>query len=215
MFRHGKANKTSPVVSEGRVLKIGVICCSIALLVAIGSGYCIHLKLGSEPLNAWGAYLAGCGALALALAAIVAGSLAISDYRSRMLAEKSKWLLQLYEKLFENPQYKDVRRKLDCGDTDEYKMLIHCDAQGLEFTEAQQAKFDAFTDYLNFFEFIARLKEIGQITSEDLSATFDYYLRLLTKARNPEIRQYLKKDGFENLDKLLPEYESQVKSHPA
>ncbi len=197
------------------MLKIGAIVYSIALLAAIGSGYCVRLKLGNESLNAWGAYLSGCGALALALAAFVAGFLAISDYHSRMLAEKSKWLLQLYEKLFENPQYKDVRRKLDYGDTDEFKMLIQRDAQNLEFTEAQQAKFDAFTDYLNFFEFIARLKEIGQVTSEDLDATFDYYLKLLTRARNPEIRQYLRKDGFENLDKLLLEYESQVQSQPA
>ena len=46
-----------------------------------------------------GTYLSGCGALTLALAAIVAGFLAISDYRTRVLAEKSKWFLQLYEKM--------------------------------------------------------------------------------------------------------------------
>jgi hypothetical protein len=190
------------------VFKIGAVFCLLVLLVAIGSGYGIHLRLGSESLNAWGAYLSGCGALTLALAAILAGFLAISDYRTRVLAEKSKWFLQLYEKLFEGGQFKDVRRKLDYGDTDEIKMLIQRDEQSLEFTEAQQAKFDAFTDYLNFFEFIARLKEIGQLTSDDINATFNYYLILLTGPRNPEIRQYLKKEGFENLDKLLLEYES-------
>jgi len=190
------------------MFKFGAVFCLLVLLVAIGSGYGIHLRLGSESLNAWGAYLSGCGALALALAAIVAGFLAISDYRTRVLAEKSKWFLQLYEKLFEGGQFKDVRRKLDYGDTDEIKMLIQHDEQSLEFTEAQQAKFDAFTDYLNFFEFIARLKEIGQLTSDDINATFNYYLFLLTKPRNPEIRRYLKKEGFENLDKLLLEYES-------
>jgi hypothetical protein len=190
------------------VFKIGTVFCLLVLLVAIGSGYGIHLRLGSESLNAWGAYLSGCGALTLALAAILAGFLAISDYRTRVLAEKSKWFLQLYEKLFEGGQFKDVRRKLDYGDTDEIKMLIQRDEQSLEFTEAQQAKFDAFTDYLNFFEFIARLKEIGQLTSDDINATFNYYLILLTGPRNPEIRQYLKKEGFENLDKLLLEYES-------
>lgn len=194
------------------MFKFGAIVCLIVLLVAMGSGYGIHLKLGNEALNAWGAYLSGCGALTLALAAIVAGFLAIRDYRTRALAEKSKWFLQLYEKLFEGGQFKDVRRKLDYGDTDEIKMLIHRDAQSLEFSEAQQAKFDSFTDYLNFFEFIARLKEIGQLTSDDIDATFNYYLLLLTKPRNPEIRQYLKKEGFENLDKLLLEYENQIQS---
>jgi hypothetical protein len=205
----------SPIVSEENMPKIGALVCVLVLLVALASGYGIHLKLGNEALNAWGAYLSGCGALTLALAAIVAGFLAIRDYRTRVLAEKSKWFLQLYEKLFEGGQFKDVRRKLDYGDTDEIKMLIHRDAQSLEFTEAQQAKFDSFTDYLNFFEFIARLKEIGQLTSDDIDATFNYYLLLLTKPRNPEIRQYLKKEGFENLDRLLLEYENQVQSRRA
>lgn len=195
------------------MFKFGAIFCLLALLLAVVSGYGIHLKLGGEALNAWGAYLSGCGALTLALAAIVAGFLAISDYRTRVLAEKSKWFLQLYEKLFENPQYKHVRRKLDYEDVEEIKMLIHHDAQNIGFSQAQQTVFDEFTDYLNFFEFIAHLKEIGQVTSEDIKATFDYYLKLLTKARNPEIRQYLKKEGFENLDKLLLEYETQVPSH--
>ena len=200
---------------RSNTLRIAALVCAIVLLllpVAIASGYGIHLKLGSEALNAWGAYLSGCGALSLSLATIVAGFLAVSDYRKRGLAEKSKWLLQLYEKLFEDGQFKDVRRKLDYGDTDEIKMLIHRDAQGLPFSEAQQATFDLFTDYLNFFEFIARLKEIGQLTSADIDATFNYYLILLTKLRNPEIRQYLKKEGFENLDKLLLEYENQVQA---
>ncbi len=197
------------------MFKIAAVFCCLVVLIGIGSGYGIHLKLGSESLNAWGAYLSGCGTLALALAAILAGLLAIRDYRARVLAEKSKWFLQLYEKLFENPQYKHVRRKLDYGDVEEIRMLILADADGKEFSQHQQTVFDEFTDYLNFFEFIAHLKEIGQVTLEDINATFDYYLRLLTKSRNPEIRQYLKKEGFENLDKLLLEYEGKVKTHPA
>jgi hypothetical protein len=212
VIRGKRGNVVEPVgffsrASEAAMFKIGAIFCLLVLLVAVVSAYSIHFRLGSEALNAWGAYLSGCGALALALAAIIGGFLAISDYRTRALAEKSKWFLQLYEKLFENPQYKEVRRKLDYGETDEIKMLIQRDAQGLPFTEAEQGKFDAFTDYLNFFEFIAHLKEIGQLSAQDIKATFDYYLTLLTKARNPEIRQYLKKEGFENLDRLLLEYE--------
>lgn len=191
-----------------------VTCCVFVLSVTIVSGYGVHLKLGAEALNAWGAYLSGSAALALAFAAIAAGWVGIRDYRNRVLAEKSKWLLQLYEKLFENPQYKDVRRKLDYNDTEEIKSLIALDAAGSEFAQDQQTKFDAFTDYLNFFEFIARLKVIGQLSSEDIKATFDYYLNLLTKPRNPEIRQYLKKESFENLDTLLLEYESKDQSRP-
>jgi len=180
----------------------------VLLLVLIGIGYRVHLNLGSEGLNAWGAYLTGGSTLILSLAAVLGGSLALRDYRARSVAEKAKWLLQLYEKMFEEGQFKEVRRKLDYDDSDEIKALIKADLDGIEFTSDQQVKFDNFTDYLNFFELIAHLRDIGQLTSEDISATFDYYLRLLTRQKNPEIRQYLSKEGFENLDRLLTEYES-------
>jgi hypothetical protein len=171
-------------------------------------GYCIHLRLGSEALSAWGTYMVGGATLILSFAAILGGFLALNDYQTKAVAEKAKWLLQLYETLFEGGQFKSVRRKIDYDDIEEIKALIEADRMDVEFTPDQRVKFDEFTDYLNFFEFIAHLKKIEQLTSEDIRATFDYYLRLLTVKRNPEIRQYLKKEGFENLDRLLIEYES-------
>ena len=36
-----------------------------------------------------------------------------------------------------------------------------------------------FTDYLNFFEFMAYLEDRGQLSKRDVAALFDYYLRLL------------------------------------
>ncbi|HEY2351212.1 MAG TPA: hypothetical protein VGH83_01795 [Candidatus Acidoferrum sp.] len=183
--------------------------CLVGVCVVVGLG--IHLRLGSESLSAWGEYLTGSATLILACAAILAGSLAYQDYRSKVTAEKSKWLLQLYEKLFENAHYKEVRRKMDYDETEEIKRLIHADAKGAKFTPEQQAEFDAFTDYLNFFELIARLKAIGQLSGDDIKATFDYYLKLLVRQRNPEIRGYLVKDGFENLNKILSDdYESKI-----
>jgi hypothetical protein len=140
---------------------------------------------------------------------MVAGFQALQDYRSKAVAEKSKWLLQLYEKLFENAQYKEVRRKLDYDDMEEIKKLIRADAERTKFTPAEQVAFDDFTDYLNFFELIARLKIIEQLTADDIKATFDYYLNLPVKQRNPEIRGYLVKEGFENLNELSLAYERQ------
>jgi hypothetical protein len=182
----------------------------IALILLIGC--IVHLKLGAEGLNAWGAYLSGCATLLLSLAAIVTGAQGLKQYRAKISGDKAKWLFQLYEKLFEHTQYKDVRRKLDYDDTAEIKSLIAKDKNGQAFQPAERVAFDVFTDYLNFFEMIAHLREAGQLTSSDIRATFDYYLRLLTKRRNPEIREYLKKDGFESLDKLLLEYEGQEPS---
>jgi hypothetical protein len=190
-------------------VRIILLFCCATLLVVIGAGYLIHLNLGGDALTAWGNYLTGTATLILAFAAVAAGSLAISDYRKRMVAEKSKWLLQLYEKLFENPQYKSVRRQLDFEDTDDIRALIKLDADKGKFAPDEQTRFDAFTDYLNFFELVAHLKVIGQLTSDDIQATFDYYLKLLTPQHNPQIRSYLKKEGFENLDRLLQnEYDS-------
>ncbi len=195
-------------------IRIGITLLVIFVLSVFVSvlriGYCLRLNVGSEALNAWGAYLTGCATMLIALAAIFGGSWAYSDYRIRAVAEKSRWVLQLHEKLFERSGLKEVRRKLDYGDTEEIKELIKADMEGRQFTPAEQGKFDDFTDYLNFFELIARLQIIGQLDNEDIKASFNYYLGLLTKKRNPEIREYLIKEGFENLGKLLTdEYETQ------
>jgi len=187
------------------------------LLIFVGvvaSGYCIRHGFGNEALDAWGAYLEGCATLILAGAAGFAGIQALQEYRTKIAtekakieADKAKWLFQLYHRLFEENQYKAVRRKLDYDDTSEIKALIAKDKKGEPFDPAEMVAFDEFTDYLNFFEMIAHLKEANQLSSPDIQATFDYYLRLLTKKKNPEIREYLKKDGFESLDKLLLQYE--------
>jgi hypothetical protein len=180
----------------------------MALLgVVVISGYGIHCQLGSNALNAWGTWLTGCATLIVSGTAIFAGIQGLQEYRAKLAADKAKWLFQLYEKLFENGQYKSVRRKLDYDDTSELKALIDKDKNNQEFEPAERVTFDEFTDYLNFFEMIAHLKEAHQLTSADVRATFDYYLRLFTRRRNPEIREYLKKEGFESLDKLLFEYE--------
>jgi len=191
-------------MSKAGIIVIGCLLTAIGFAVV---GHCIQLKLGSEALNAWGAYITGSATFILAGAGIAAGLVGLSDYQKKAVAEKAKWLLQLYEKLFEIGDYKEVRRKIDYGDLDEIKALIQAESQGIAFTDAQKVKFDQFTDYLNFFELIAHLREIGQLTEEDIKATFDYYLKLLTKEKNPEIHQYLEKTGFENLDRLLKGYE--------
>jgi hypothetical protein len=180
----------------------------LTLIVAIVCG----LNLGTEARNAWGAYLTGCATLIIAVTAALAGYQAVQEYSARVAADKAKWLFDLYEKLFEDHRYKDVRRRLDYDDTAEIRALIVKDETKQDFALAEQVEFDQFTDYLNFFEMIAHLKEAGQLTSADVGATFDYYLRLLTKQRNPQIRQYLRKTGFESLDRLLLEYDAQERN---
>lgn len=182
--------------------------------IAIPTAYLIHWKLGAEDLNAWGTYFMGLGTVAISATAIVAAAQGLHEFRGKMSQErlaadrdKAMWLFQLYEKLFEQDQYKDIRRQIDNEDTAEIKRLIAKDRKKEAFERFEAIYFDKFTDYLNFFEMVAHLKEAGQLTEPDVRATFDYYLNLLTKQRNPEIREYLKKEGFESLDKLLLGYE--------
>lgn len=58
-----------------------------------------------------------------------------------------------------------------------------------------------FVDYLNFFEFVASLRRLGQLKTTEISMLFDYYLRLL--CRHEFVRDYIRRHGFEGLDTLL------------
>jgi hypothetical protein len=56
-------------------------------------------------------------------------------------------------------------------------------------------------DYLNFFEFVAGLAELKQITSEDLELLFEYPLRRI--AKDEQIMAKLGEQSYEHLDSLL------------
>lgn len=63
----------------------------------------------------------------------------------------------------------------------------------------------SFTDYLNFFEFLAYLCESGQIEKKEMAGVFDYYLRKLKQSS--EVAAYINDPtkGFEKLAKVLRE----------
>jgi len=77
------------------------------------------------------------------------------------------------------------------------------------FSQHERDLFDDFTDYLNFFEYIAYLQERGQLDQRDVDAMFDYYLRSLK--RHPEICEYAGQNGFERLKSLLATIEEAPK----
>jgi len=58
-----------------------------------------------------------------------------------------------------------------------------------------------FTDYLNFFEFVAVLWKSGQLKPDEIEDLFRYYLDCLEK--NRKVRDYIAAKGYEYLDKLL------------
>jgi hypothetical protein len=98
----------------------------------------------------------------------------------------------LYSKFYEQPELKKVRDILDREEPN-----------SPEIHRLVQEEDPAFTDYLNFFEFMGYLKKSGQLSRTDVDALFDYYLRSL---RGHEIvRKYMGDDskGYRYLRALL------------
>jgi hypothetical protein len=104
--------------------------------------------------------------------------------------ERAKWIKDLYEKFYESIGLKMVRDAIDSANHTQIDSMV-----------AQEDP--AFTDYLNFFEFLGYLWESKQIRKEELLGLFDYYLRDLGKNKN--IAAYIADPtkGFEKLQKLL------------
>jgi hypothetical protein len=96
----------------------------------------------------------------------------------------------LYDKFYEHSELKKVRDLLDSDDHQQIRSIV-----------AEEGP--AFTDYLNFFEFLGYLLESKQIKAEEVRGLFDYYLRNLK--RNEAVAAYIADPtkGFEKLQKLL------------
>lgn len=121
---------------------------------------------------------------------LIAAFLAISTFRQNVKLSRAKWMKELYEKFYEREELKSVRDQLDSGDE-----------QGIAKLVIQETS--SFTDYLNFFEFLAHLEESGQVKREDMLGIFGYYLENLKSSRS--VLAYIKDStkGFEKLRNVL------------
>ena len=108
---------------------------------------------------------------------------------------RAEWLFSLYQKFFEGAHYKNVRFILDYQPEPEFSSL----KEAVEEDRADQ-QVEQLVDYLNFFEFTARLWHSRQLTLNEIDGLFNYYLGNLTK--HDFVREFLKK-GFEALQALL------------
>lgn len=124
------------------------------------------------------------------LGMLIAAFWALWTYHKSVRLARARWMKELYEKFYEQPQQKDVREQLDSGDEKKIFKLV---------TEESPL----FTDYLNFFEFLGYLEKSKQVSRDDILGLFRYYLQNL-KA-HPEILDYVEdpKNGFEGLRKML------------
>ena len=124
------------------------------------------------------------------VATFVAVLWAACAYHRSVKLERARWIKQLYEKFYEQPQLKRVRDLLDSGNVQSISQLI-------------KNEDPLFTDYLNFFEFLAYLSESKQIKKKEMEGLFGYYLRSLRL--NREVVKYINDagKGFEKLQRLL------------
>jgi hypothetical protein len=99
---------------------------------------------------------------------------------------------ELYEKFYEHDALKKTRNLLDGGDPAEIEEMVKKETAD-------------FTDYLNFFEFLAYLKGSRQITGDEMLGLFNYYLKNLKKTA--VVYDYIqdRHKGFERLARVLKE----------
>jgi len=128
---------------------------------------------------------------ASSIAGITAAFWALWVYRNNSRRERARWAESLYSRFYEKEELKQVRDMLDCdlGDPHVSELV------------AQESA--AWTDYLNFFEFMAYLQSSKQLSRRDVEALFSYYLGCLKK--HPEAAAYIRNPakGYENLRKQL------------
>ena len=136
------------------------------------------------------------------------GLWARQNYRRQVNLEQMKWLQQLYDSFYNSDRYKTVRQMIDFDDLGQTMDLLRrgeTDPHHLSLPERD--RLDEFTDYLNFFEWLAYLEKEKQLTFAQLDSMFRYYMtRLLEIDKNRELRKYIQEEGYEQLSRLLDRY---------
>jgi hypothetical protein len=125
------------------------------------------------------------------VAGAIAALSAFGVYKGNSRRERARWAENLYSKFFEQKELKKVRDLLDT-DAD--------DTQVREFVTKEASD---WTDYLNFFEFVAYLQSSKQLLERDVQALFGYYLECLKRHRS--VLEYIQNEdkGFDYLRQLL------------
>jgi hypothetical protein len=141
--------------------------------------------MASLSLSEWTSFVGA----AIALVTMI---VAVLNFMRETRNKETEWLYRLYEKFYESAAYKGTRRILDNPKSADFARLMAEVAQ-----DADSSAYEAFVDYLNFFEFICNLVKRGRMKREDADALFDYYLKNLSL--HDQIQALCKRDGFEAL----------------
>lgn len=127
------------------------------------------------------------------ICAASAAVVAVITYWRNSSLERARWMSSLYSKFYEQEDLKGIRETLDSE--------LPTSREIQKLVEEQDAK---FTDYLNFFEFMAYFNQCDQLSQADIRALFHCYLRAMWK--HDAVRKYVLDDenGYDYLKKVLP-----------
>ena len=148
----------------------------------------------SEPV--WLKVLVECCAILGAVIGTVTAILAVSTFRKNAKLKRAEWLKALYTQFYESTKYSDIRRILDYRPKAEFDRLK-------EAVQSNDGATEEFVIYLNFFEFVASLWKLDQLSLREVKMLFEYYVRLLDHEELQFVGEYVAKWGFENLGDLM------------
>jgi hypothetical protein len=120
---------------------------------------------------------------------------AVRTFRANAKLKRAEWLKALYGQFYESDRFNEIRRLLD------YK------AQP-KFNELKEAvrRCDGSSEqlglYLNFFEFVASLWKLDQLSLREVMYLFEYYIELFDDKELRFVSEYTERWGFENLEEL-------------
>lgn len=132
----------------------------------------------------------------LKVSTFVAGVIAIITFRRSVRLKRAEWLYNLHAKFYETPNYKRTRRILDYEPPEELNQLRKCIEEG-----GDDDLSEALVDYLNFFEFVASLWKLKQLSQREIFMLFEYYLRRIND--HQFVVCFIREEGFESLSELL------------
>ncbi len=128
--------------------------------------------------------------------AIVVGAIAAGTYAKNVRVKRAEWLASLHDKYYVSRSYKRIRRILDYRAVPDYDALKTAVAEG-----GNDKLQEALVDYLNFFEFIASLWKMEQLSAKEISMLFEYYL--LDLQQHAFVMSYIEGNNFQNLAELI------------
>lgn len=125
------------------------------------------------------------------VATILAALFAVPSYLRNSRRDRTKWLHDLYDRFYGNSDLREVRVKVDDGDTEFAR------------NETDLGLMGKLDDYLNFFEFVALLEARGELSLSEINEMFDYPLRKIASDENLRVHIARQDYGYERLPKLL------------